>query len=243
MKASAKKYQQALRRVGAWGPANPDIVPQDDPNSPLYRQFGALNTINDALDEAATAQSVQATQATLEATNEPALRATLRQELHGVTQMAQALGKTVPGIRILRMPPVGLANQRYVDAAKVLLGKAKTYEPVLVEHGLAHDFIAQLQAAVNALQAAIDTRGAARGSVVNATERVAQNIALGMQFVKMIDVTLTKALRNDPAKLAEWKSVKRVVGLPKKSPVATVIAESSAAQQPAVQLATEVKAA
>ena len=247
MNVEQEKFHQSLRRIGAWGVVNPGVVPPQSGSpetwAPLTRQFGAVNTICAILDEAAANQTVQTKQLTLEATDEVALRATLREELHVVTQVGQALGKTVPGIRILHMPEQGLSNQKYVNAARALLIQATTYESVLVEHGLAHDFIAQLQAAVNAVQAGIDARAAARTGVASAMEAVAQNIALGRQFVKVIDATLTKALRNNPVKLAEWKSVKRVVGLKKTSAVATAAAETLSVPQPVVALAAEVKAA
>jgi hypothetical protein len=178
--------------------------------SPLTRQLDGLNTIVALSTEAAAQQGVQAKQATLEASDERALRKHLREEMHAVAQVAQALRKQVPGIGVIRMPSRSGQAEGLLEAADAFGKLAATYESVLVEHGLAADFVAQLGDAVAALRTSIDARGAARASGVSATKEVALSIALGHQYVVLMDAALTKALKNDPAKLAEWKHAKRV---------------------------------
>ena len=49
-------------------------------------------------------------------------------------------------------------------------------------------------------------------------------MSLGTQFVQILDAALTKALRTDPAKLAEWDNVKRITikGVPNTGFISTL---------------------
>jgi hypothetical protein len=209
-----QRVLQSARRVQSWCAANPGLVPPPEglPSSwePLTRLLDVLNTIVTALTEAAAQQEVQATLATLEASDELSLRKHLRAEMHAVTQVAQALRKTVPGISVLRMPATNMQAEALLRAADALSVQASMYESSLVEHGLPADFLAQLGGAMSALRMSIDARGAARAGRVSATKQVSVNTARGHQYVVFLDAALTKVLRTDPAKLAEWKNTKRV---------------------------------
>jgi hypothetical protein len=177
---------------------------------PLTRLLDGLNTVVMLVTEAAMRQVVQERQATLEANDERSLRKHLREEMKAITQVAQALRRTVPGIGVIRMPSDRMQAEGLLKAADALGKLASPYEAVLVEHGATPDFRVQLGDASSALKASIDARGAARASQVSATKEVAENIALGRRYLALMDAALTKALRSRPAKLAEWKNAKRV---------------------------------
>lgn len=214
MNARQQRVLQSLRRTQAWCAANPGLVPApvgpSDAWVPLTRQLDALNSIVIRMTDAAAQQGVQARQLTLEATDEPSLRKQLRDEMHHVTQVAQALRKAVPGIGTLRMPSPHLQVEGLLKAADSLTRQAATYESVLVEHGLPTDFVAQLHGAMATLKASVDSRGAAKGAFVGATKEVATSVSLGHKYVKIMDAAISKALRADSAKLAQWKNATRV---------------------------------
>ncbi len=230
MNIRQQRVLQSLRRSQAFCVGNPGLVPPPvgppDAWLPLTRQFDAVNSIIIRMTDAAAQQGVQARQLTLEATDEPSLRKHLRDEMLHVTQVAQALRHTVPGIGSLRMPSRNMQVEGLLKAAGALAKQAFTYESVLVEHGLPTDFVAQLQRAVTTLTASVDGRGAARAGVVSATKDIAASISLAQQYVKIMDAALSKALRSNPAKLAEWKNAKRVTlkGVHSTPVVATPIA-------------------
>ena len=215
MDTRQQRMLQALRRVQAWCAANPELVPAPvAPNSgwsPLTRQLDALNTIVGQVTAAAVEQGVQTTRATLDASDERSLRRRLREEMHAVTQVAQALRGSVPGIGILRMPSPAMRTEGLLEAADALAQQASTYTTVLVDHGLAPDFVAHLTSAASALKASLDGRGAARAGRVSATKQVRTALALGRQYVQIMDAALTKTLRDDAARLAEWKHARRVM--------------------------------
>jgi hypothetical protein len=214
MDSNQQRMLQALRRVQAWCAANPDLVPAPVSSngtwSPLTRQLDTVNALVAQATDAAAEQGVQTNRATLDANGETSLRRHLRWEMHAVTQVAQALRKSVPGIGVLRMPSPKARIERLLEAAESLAKQASTYETVLLEHGLAPDFVAQLRAAVSALKASVDARGGARAGLVSATKQVRVALSLGQQYVQIMDAALTKALRDDHARLAEWKHARRV---------------------------------
>ena len=214
MNTRQQRVLQSLRRTQAWCIANPGLVPApvgpSDAWVPLTRQLDALNSTVIRMTDAAAQQGVQARQLTLEATDEPSLRKHLRDEMHHVTQVAQALRKVVPGIGTLRMPSPHLQVEGLLKAADSLTLQAATYESVLVEHGLPAGFIAQLHGAMTTLKASVDGRGAAMGAIVGATKEVAMSIALAHQYVKIMDAAILRSLKDEPARLAQWKNAIRV---------------------------------
>ena len=118
----------SYRRVEVWCAANPGLVPPAvGPSSawvPLTRQLDVLHTVTTQMTAAALQQVVQAKQSTLEATGEPALRKDLRDELRVVTEVAQALRTTTPGIGTLKLPRSGMQTDALLRAADALSTQA-----------------------------------------------------------------------------------------------------------------------
>ena len=127
-----------------------------------------------------------------------------------MTQVAQVLRNRVPGIGSLRMPSGKAQSESLLQAAGTLAKQASTYQSVLVEEGLAPDFLTQLGTATAALQASVDKRGTAIAGQVSATKQLIVSLRLGTQYVQLMDAALSRTLKQDPAKLAEWKNAKRV---------------------------------
>ena len=209
-----QRVLQALRRVVHFGAANTGLIPAPvgPPAawSPLTRQLDTVNAIITRVSDAATEQGRQATNATLAATSERSLRRTLREEMHSVTQVAQSLRKSVPGIGILKMPSHGMQVEALLKYADMLVKQAATYESVLVDHGLAIDFIVHGNELIAELKASVDGRGTARSDVVSATKQVRVGLSQGMQYLRIMDAALTKTLKSEPARLAQWKNASRI---------------------------------
>ena len=259
MNSQQTRVLQALRRAQAWCAANPGVIPPpegpSDAWTPVTRQFNALTETVNTVTTAATTQAVSGSKVTLEVAGELQLRTHLRQELRAVTKVAQALRKTVPGIGSLRMPSPDLKAEALVKAAEVFISQASTYEAVLVEHTLPSDFLDQLRQAMSALKGSIDGRGAARAGQVSATKELAVSLGLGMKFVQILDSAISKALKAEPARLAEWNNCKRVtikgvvsrdaaVASPFATPLQVVTTPAAPpATSPAESTGAEVKAA
>lgn len=210
MDAYQDRVGESFRREVGWFAANPQYV-ADNPQ--LGKQVDALNGIVSRLSDHATAQDTQHAQSMLISKDElEKRREVVSHHMAPTAQVARALRGTVPGIGVLSLLPKGnVSPSEIVTAANAMAQKAELYKDVLVESGLQTDFIDQLKGAAAALKASIDGRGLARASRAAATRGVESELALGRRVVKIIDAVVTRQLRSEPAKLAEWKQLKRVV--------------------------------
>lgn len=219
-----------MRRVEGWFVANPDLVAG---NPSLGTQVEALKGVVIRLSDHTTAQDTQFAQSQLIAKDETEKRReVLRHQMAPIAQVGRALQGTVPGIGVLTMPKGNASAAVIVTAAQVMAQKAEIYKDVLVENGLPAGFIEQLKQAAEALKASIDGRGLARASRVAATRGVKSEVALGRRLVSILDAVVSGLIRSNPAKLAEWKQLKRVTlktGSVRR-PVGLVKTNSNAAQ-------------
>jgi hypothetical protein len=213
MNAHQERVLQSFRRVQGWFAANPQFVAKDGPASTpaLAAQLDALNGIVQRVTDYAAQQETQLAQSLLISKDERDRRQELwTHHMASIVKVARALRGTVPGIGVLAMPKGNIQSAALITAATVLARKTETYKEVLVENGLPSDFIEQLEAAVLALKGSLDARGLARAARSSATQGVGNELALGRRVVMIMDATLTRVLRLQPAKFAEWEHVKRV---------------------------------
>ena len=208
MDAYQERVLQSFRRGEGWFAANPQYVAG---NPSLGKQVEALNGIVSRLSDHATAQNTQRAQSLLISKNETEKRRELvEHDMAPIVKVARALKGTVVGIGVLSMPKSNVTTPQLITAATAMVENAELYKDVLVESGLAADFIEQLKAATAALKASIDGRGLARASRVAATQGVESEVAVGRRVVAIIDAVVTRLIRAEPTKLAEWDQLKRV---------------------------------
>jgi hypothetical protein len=238
MTGKEERFFQALRRETGWFVINPQYV-ADNPS--LGKQVDALNGIVQRVSDHATAQQVQHAQTLLISQDEIGKRQeVLSHQMAPIAQVAHALAGTVPGIGVLSMPKANIPTSQLITAATAMGEKAVIYKDVLVENGLPADFIQQLQQAAAALKASFDGRGLARASKAAATRGIGSELALARRVVSIIDAIVTRLLRSEPAKLAEWKQLKRVTvkGVVVRAPLGLVEAGSTPVATTSTQVAT-----
>jgi hypothetical protein len=227
MDAYQERVLQSFRRVHGWFGANPQYVTG---NPSLGTQVETLNGIVQRLSDHAAAQDTQRSQSLLVSKDEPELRReVLSHQMAPIAKVARALRGTIPGIGVLVLPKGNSPTPEIITAATAMAEKAEIYKDVLVESGLPADFIEQLTAAAAALEASIDGRGLARASWVAATRGVASELAVGRRIVAIIDAVVTRQVRSEPTKLAEWEQLKRVTvkGVAARPPVELVDTRST----------------
>ena len=208
MNAHQQRVLQSFRRVHAWLVANAHCT---ESAPALAKQREALNDVVQRLTDNATAQHTQLGQSLLVAHDEvEKRREVLSYQMAPIAKVARALRGTVPGIGVLSMPRWNSPTPSVVTAAMAMARNAEIYEDVLIEKGLATDFIARLEASAAALKDSFDARGMARGARASATRGVAVDLALGRRVVMIIDAVLGRLLHPEPAKMAEWKQLMRV---------------------------------
>jgi hypothetical protein len=97
---------------------------------------------------------------------------------------------------------------------------AAPHADVFVSAGLSVHFIAELHQAADALLASLGTRLQSRGDVKRATEGLQAKLSEGRKIVRVLDIFVRKALKDDPALVASWALVSRVRKTPVRSQVA-----------------------
>jgi hypothetical protein len=213
MQSYQARVLQSHRRALHWCEANPDVVPppagprESWPN--VTRNCDDFRILIDAVEEAATQQSLQTMLASPEGTGEPMLREALCAEMRETTRIAQTLKTTVPGIGNLKMPADRIENEALVQFATGLVARATTFEAELTHHGITPGFPA-MRAAITALRNSIDNRGIAKAKRVGATNDVALSLALGRNQLLRLDVAVTRILGTDLPRLAARNNARRV---------------------------------
>ncbi|HYD47043.1 MAG TPA: hypothetical protein VEB21_01780 [Terriglobales bacterium] len=214
MNAQQQRVLESFRRIQGWFQGNEQYVTSDGtatPN-PVANQVRALNEVVDGVMDYVARQQTELAQSTLVSKDERELRReVLTYHMAPIARIAKALRGQVPGIGVLTMPKGNVQTAALITAAMVMARKAEVYAPVLVEQGLPTDFVLALTTVAGKLKESLDARGLARGSRASASRGLEAELALGRRLVTVLDVTMSRVLRHEPAKLAEWRHVKRVM--------------------------------
>jgi hypothetical protein len=213
MNAHQERVLQSFRRVQGWYAANPQYVAAESPTriTALATQLEALSGIVRRATEHVAEQDTQLAQSLLISKDEREMRRELlTHHMASIAKVARALRGTVPGIGVLTMPKGNIQSAALITAAGVMARKSEVYSTVLAENGLPTDFATQLEQAAAGLKRSLDARGLARSARTAASRGIEAELGLGRRVVDIMDVTLTRVLRSQPSKLAEWKHLKRV---------------------------------
>ena len=131
-----------------------------------------------------------------------------------IAQVAKARLTTVPQFSSLVLPDPKIDTNGLISAGNAMAGAAAPYTATFTGLGLPTDFVAQLQAAAQTVQAAVDTRAEYRVSGVSATAGVSALLRQGRQAVHVLDSMVVPQLTGNDQLLAGWRNAKRVVSKP-----------------------------
>ena len=178
-------------------------------------QTGARKRLADAitaLDDHASTQSGSALQAKGLTQKQYALRATLlKDHMASIARIARADLPATPEFLPLRMPRGRPTPERLAAAASGMAKAVGDHADVFVNAGLPQDFVAQLTAAKDDLLSAGVARQQSRGRGRAATTGLKQKLSEGRKVVAILDAFVRSALKDDPALLANWNLIKRVM--------------------------------
>ena len=175
------------------------------------------------------------------------LLVTLRKNhMRPVTLVAKQKLRNVPEFKPLSTATRHLKAALLVVAAKAMAVGAQRHEAVFTEVGLPDDFIAQLNAAADAVTVSLDGRQASRAGATSATAGLhAQEQRLRGLF-QLIDAIVGPKLGTDAVLLSKWGSTKAIkrksndVPAPISTPVSSQ--EGSAAPQVSQVTAAPIEA-
>jgi hypothetical protein len=199
-------------------------------------------TLRTRLDTAVTQlAAAQLAQDTLDASSKGQTVAlnTARTELYAeflrpMTKLARLTLKGTPDFAALSVPAAVARSGDFVAKVNTAADTATKDEQILVAHGMAADFIAQLRAAIAQFSAVMSARGVQVGQMVEATNGIGTSVKAVRAVLQALDGVLTKALRNNLPLLANWRTaklIKATVVTP--LPMGDIGSTSVAAQAPA----------
>ncbi len=154
-----------------------------------------------------------------------------------IAEFARAQLRGSPHFAALTPAASRLVGERLVNSALSMADAAEPYTAQFTEAQFPADFLAQLRTAAKEVLHSIDTKAKKQGQRAGATKRIDSAIAEGRTAIQALKPVVKRALRNDDALLAEWRSAHRIV---KKAVRPAVGAEAAT---PATNPSPEVKAA
>ena len=133
-----------------------------------------------------------------------------RDHMAPIARIARAELPPVPEVEPLKMPKGRPTAERLAALADGMAKAAAPFTDTFVSAGLPSDFIAQLNAATNAMVSEVNQRNQNRGKRGGATTGLKQKLGRARRIVHVLDAFIQTALKDDPALLSSWNIVKRV---------------------------------
>jgi len=162
------------------------------------------------------------------------LRSTLREmHLRPISKIAKATLAAAPGIdKALKIPAPQLGTTRLIADAAGIRDAIVEYEPVFVRNGRPADFLAKLDAAIDAVRLSFLGRARNVGRKVGAKAGLKNELQRGRDAVEMLDAIVSTTFVGRPEVLAKWQAAKRIQGVPGGGGVALPAVEENPAPAP-----------
>ena len=196
-----------LKRVKQHGEDH-ELVP---PNPKATLHYGEVDDILAGLADLSGAQDLS--KGTLRGTTGEKYDAAiaLRKQMGNLAKVAKVLDKAIYPTVAAEMRLSGAYN--YPDLLErgrafilALTGKTAAF----IEYGASATALADLQAAVTALETAINRKGSAKSTCSGSTAGIAAKTSGGRLAVRKLDAILSAVYADDPVLLAGWQTARRI---------------------------------
>jgi len=169
--------------------------------TPQLSKFAGSEFASDGLIKSAVTEKAQA-------------RQVLRTCMEPIYRTARVIARHEPAILGQFEMPGLVGDLVLLKTAQGFLENAESMKDVFVANDLSPDFVEQLKAAIDRLQAAISTKDAKKGQRKNASKSMRQTMDQAMDAVyRLAGLVPNKLARNSPL-LAEWEIARRVHSAP-----------------------------
>ena len=163
-----------------------------------------------------------------------------------IATVAAAQLKQVPEFVAFKMPPANSTSRQLIAAAGAMAAAAAAYEKTFIDAGVPEDFVAELRAAADALDASVTNRGTTSTLQSGATAGLRAESSRGREAVRVLDSLIEPQIAGNTVLLVQWKTAKRfggktaplsitTVDAAAKGPVLAPVAASTAGSPPAPQ--------
>src|SRR5215831_3236019 len=173
-----RRYEM-LVRLKAFGTSHAELFPAATGGGTL---FAALGPAVDELEAHVVAQAAgtHATSQGVSAKN--AARTRLRQLLATLTRTATIATAATPGLAQKFRLPKSQSDQRLVAAARAIVQDATPFADAIATHNLPSTFLADVTAAIDALEAAIQAHATAKESRVAARAAIDRGLSAALRM-------------------------------------------------------------
>ena len=207
-----RKYQM-FARVHIFGLEHSADFAVDSMGAQL---FATLSDIIDSLDQHASAKVSRSGMAFQGTASRGEARQALREDLEAINRTARAMSADVPGLDDkFRMPPHG-NDQLLLNAARAFHTDATPLKTQFIAHELPADFLEDLLADIEALEAAMATQSTGVGQRVAAGAAIESALEQGGVTVRKLDAIIKNKYRNNAAVLAQWTSASHTERAPRR---------------------------
>lgn len=183
--------------------------------------FTALSSVISHLDSYATTQASAGGSAIQKTVNRSQAREALREDLEALNRTARAMADEVPGLDDKFRLPRGNNDQNLLHAGRAALLDAEPLAAQLIAHELPADFVAELNAHVDAFDLSMQAQAGQLGQRVLASAAIDTAIEEGNATVRKLDAIVKNKYRNQPAFLAQWTSASHTARSPRRSETTT----------------------
>ncbi|MDX6614349.1 MAG: hypothetical protein QOD75_3535 [Blastocatellia bacterium] len=203
MRDTERRRRDTFVRVQGFGNEHVADFPAGGVAAQLFTSLTA--TINQ-LDGHAASQSSNDGIARQGTTTKSQARQALREDLEAISRTARAMSDDVPGLDDkFRLPRVD-NDSTLLNSARAFAGDAAPLSAQFIAHELPADFLATLNANINAFQTSVDTQASGVGQRITAGTAIDEAIETGMAIVRKLDALVKNKYAHNRAILAEWTS-------------------------------------
>lgn len=135
--------------------------------------------------------------------------------MYRYSRTARSLNIDDPGFRRLFRVPDGDNDQTLLATAREFVVEARRFAADFARLGIPATLADELEADIDAMEAAITAKAGANTEAVGATAGIDEQIERGMKAEKILDSIMKNVYFDNPVKLAEWMSARHVRRSPK----------------------------
>lgn len=180
------------------------------------RKFAALNALAGEIDQLGAQQSEGQGAARTSTEAKRAARERVRRAMRAISDTAQAMELTMPGISNTFRMPKSNGDEALINAARAFVSSATPLKNQFIQFELPETFIDELTMAIEEFEGAAGSRNLNTRKRVSATAALRDALERGMRIRRELDPIVRNKYRDNPAKLAAWESASRVERAPRK---------------------------
>ena len=143
----------------------------------------------------------------------------LRQDVYDafigpIAEIAKVALTTAPEYQNLTAPALTKRKLGFVTRATEVVNSAEKYQALMIEHGMAPEFVAQFRAALAEVVASRTSRGELATQRSKATAGIRAADKAVRDSIRLVDRQLKPTLKRNPALAGAWATAKKVIRLP-----------------------------